>query len=66
MALALKLKGGGTIARGKDDDSKCGKWRIDSKKLRDAIRAIRAIRRRTIKRKANKRGKRARSSMYVP
>ena len=65
-ALALKLKGGATIAKGKDDDSKCCKWRMDSKKLRDAIRAIRAIRRMTIKRKANKRGKRARSSMYVP
>ena len=61
VTWALALKGGATIARGKDDDIKCGKWRIGSKKLRSAIRAISAIRRRTIKRKANKRGKHVRS-----
>jgi len=66
VTWALALKGGATIARGKDDDIKCGKWRIGSKKLRDAIRAISAIRRTTSKRKANTRGKRARSSMCVP
>ena len=57
--LALKLKGGATML--KDQHALAtSKWRIDSKSLREAIRAIRA-KKKTEGQKTNKRIKRART-----